>query len=49
MEAMKFHFTTELVGQSLAIMLTCMFGIFFVLGIIYLASILLQKAFPGEK
>ena len=46
---MEFNFTTALVGESLAIMLTCMFGIFFVLGIIYLTSILLQKIFPGEK
>lgn len=45
---LDFKFTLDLVPEATIIMLQCMAGIFIVLGVIYLVSMILQKMFPGK-
>lgn len=43
---MNIEFTTELLPQAFQMMVKGMVGIFIVLGIIYLAIVVLHKLFP---
>lgn len=43
------EFTTELLGPALEILGVGMGGIFIAMAIIYLASLLLHKTFPGTN